>query len=121
MLSGGQALVFVSTRRSTEALAKALGSKIRHELDDKRKEHLKKIAEGLSAAQDEPTSMGARLAKCIENGVAFHNAGLTNPQRAVVEKEFRKGRVAGIVATPTPADGINFPAPRGLRRAPAPL
>jgi len=116
MLSGGQALVFVSTRRSTEALAKALGSKIRHELDDKRKEHLKKIAEGLSAAQDEPTSMGARLAKCIENGVAFHNAGLTNPQRAVVEKEFRKGRVACIVATPTLANGINLPARRVIVR-----
>jgi len=116
MSSGGQALVFVSTRRSTEALAKALGSQVRHDLDEKRREHLKKIAESLSAAQDEPTSMGARLARCIENGVAFHNAGLTNPQRAVVEKEFRKGRVACIVATPTLASGINLPARRVIVR-----
>ncbi|TLZ43876.1 MAG: DEAD/DEAH box helicase, partial [Methanobacteriota archaeon] len=101
MLSGGQALVFVNTRRSTEALAKALGTHLRHELDEKKKEHLGKVAESLSAAQDEPTSMGARLARCIENGVAFHNAGLTNAQRATVEKEFRKGRISCIVATPT--------------------
>ncbi|MGI0148580.1 MAG: DEAD/DEAH box helicase, partial [Thermoplasmata archaeon] len=40
MSTGGQALVFVNTRRSTEALAKALGSQIRHELDEKRREHL---------------------------------------------------------------------------------
>jgi len=116
MSSGGQALIFVSTRRSTEALAKALGSQVRHDLDEKRRDHLKKVAESLSAAQDEPTSMGARLARCIENGVAFHNAGLTNPQRAVVEKEFRKGRVACIVATPTLASGINLPARRVIVR-----
>ncbi len=116
MATGGQALVFVNTRRSTEALAKAIGSQIRHGLDEKKKEHLKKVAESLSAAQDEPTSMGARLARCIENGVAFHNAGLTNPQRAIVEKEFRKGRVACIVATPTLASGINLPARRVIVR-----
>ena len=116
MSSGGQALVFVSTRRSTEALAKAVGSQIRHDLDEKKKEHLKKVAESLSAAQDEPTSMGARLARCIENGAAFHNAGLTNPQRAIVEKEFRKGRLACIVATPTLASGMDLPARRVIVR-----
>src|SRR5205809_8134264 len=87
---------------------KVVGSRIRHDLDAKKKDHLKKVAESLSAAKDEPTSMGARLARCIENGAAFHNAGLTNPQRAIVEKEFRKGRLACIVATPTLAAGINL-------------
>src|SRR5437762_945004 len=105
MSTGGQALVFVNTRRSTEALAKVVGSRIRHDLDEKKKDHLKKVAESLSAAQDEPTSMGARLARCIENGAAFHNAGLTNPQRAIVAKEARKGRLACIVATPSVATG----------------
>ena len=101
MASGGQALVFVSTRRSTEALAKALGSQVKHELGEKRLEHLRKVAGSLSAAQEEPTSVGARLAKCVEQGVAFHNAGLTNAQRGIVEKEFKKGHIACIVATPT--------------------
>src|SRR2546422_5868344 len=82
MSSGGQALVFVNTRRATEALAKADGTPIQHQLDNKRREHLKKVAASLAAAQEEPTSMAARLAKCIGNGVAFHNAGLTNGQRS---------------------------------------
>ncbi|MGI0149417.1 MAG: helix-hairpin-helix domain-containing protein [Thermoplasmata archaeon] len=49
-------------------------------------------------------------------GVAFHNAGLTNPQRSIVEKEFRKGRIACIVATYTLAAGINLPARRVIIR-----
>ncbi|HYT18382.1 MAG TPA: DEAD/DEAH box helicase [Thermoplasmata archaeon] len=116
MASGGQALIFVSTRRSTEALAKALGSHVRDELNEKNREQLGKIAASLAAVQDEPTSMAARLAKCIGNGVAFHNAGLTNAQRSIVEKEFKKGRIAAIVATPTLASGINLPARRVIIR-----
>src|SRR6184192_4655091 len=51
MASGGQALIFVNTRRSTEALAKNLGSHVKGELGEKRQEHLKKVAASLSAAQ----------------------------------------------------------------------
>ncbi len=116
MASGGQALVFVSTRRSTEALAKALGQQVKDKLNEKQRDQLAKIADSLAAAQEEPTSMGARLAKSIGNGVAFHNAGLTNAQRAIVEKEFKRGRIAAIVATPTLAYGINLPARRVIIR-----
>jgi helicase len=116
MASGGQALVFVSTRRSTEALAKALGPQVKAELTEKNQDQLQKIAASLAAAQEEPTSMAARLAKCIGNGVAFHNAGLTNAQRSIVEKEFKKGRIAAIVATPTLSAGINLPARRVIIR-----
>src|SRR5256712_2101862 len=112
MASGGQALIFVSTRRSTEALAKALGSDVNEELSEKNREQLGKIAAGLAAAQDEPTPMAARPPEGVGDGVAFHNAGLTNAQRSVVEKEFKKGRIAAIVATPTLASGINLPARR---------
>jgi helicase len=99
--SGGQALVFVNTRRSTEALAKSLSANLKVKLEEKHREHLHKIAETIHKEQEEPTSMAARLAKCIEGGVAFHNAGLTNGQRTVVEKEFKKGKIKAIVATPT--------------------
>lgn len=99
--SGGQALVFVNTRRSTEALAKNLGAYMKARLTDKQREHLARVAEAISREQDEPTSMAARLAKCVEGGVAFHNAGLTNPQRTLVEKEFKKGAIKALVATPT--------------------
>jgi helicase len=114
--SGGQALVFVNTRRSSEALAKNLATYMKPRLDEKQREHLKAIADRLSREQDEPTSMAARLAKCIEGGVAFHNAGLTNPQRSVVEKEFKHRRILCLAATTTLASGINLPARRVIVR-----
>ncbi len=101
MSSGGQALVFVNTRRSAEALARSLARDVREKLADKDLEHLGKVAASMIREQDEATSVGARLGKCIEGGTAFHHAGLTNSQRSVVEKEFRKGRIRGLVATPT--------------------
>jgi helicase len=114
--SGGQALVFVNTRRSTEALAKNLGAYMKPRLTEKQREHLAKVAETIAREQDEPTSMAARLAKCIEGGVAFHNAGLTNPQRGLVEKEFKHKHILCIAATPTLAAGINLPARRVIVR-----
>lgn len=116
MASGGQALVFVSTRRSTEALAKSLARDVKEKLSEKDLDHLKKVADQLVRGQDESTSMAARLGKCIEGGVAFHHAGLTNPQRSLVEKEFRKGRLRALAASPTLASGINLPARRVVVR-----
>ena len=110
--SGGQALVFVNTRRSTEAVAKNLSNYMRSKLDEKQKDHLKKVAEAISREQDEPTSMAARLAKCVEGGVAFHNAGLTNSQRHVVETAFKRHQLLCLAATPTLAMGVNTPARR---------
>ncbi len=114
--TGGQALVFVNTRRSTEALAKGLASYLKPKLSEKQHEHLAKVSETISKEQDEPTSMAARLSKCIQGGVAFHNAGLTNAQRAIVEREFKRGRIFCITATPTLASGVNLPARRVIIR-----
>src|SRR5256886_7430688 len=60
--------------------------------------------------------MGARLGRCIEGGAASHHAGLTNEQRSLVEKEFRKGRLKSLAATPTLSSGINLPARRVVVR-----
>jgi helicase len=114
--SGGQALIFVNTRRSTEALAKSLVREVREALSEKELDHLSKLAEQLVRGQEEATSMAARLGKCIDGGVAFHHAGLTNDQRSMVEKEFKKGRVKCIVATPTLAQGVDTPARRVVIR-----
>ena len=116
LASGGQALVFVNTRRSTEALAKSLARDVREALSEKELDHLDKLADQLVRGQEEATSMAARLGKCIDGGVAFHHAGLTNDQRAMVEKEFKKGRVKCIVATPTLAQGVDTPARRVVIR-----
>jgi len=73
-------------------------------------ESLSRTADRLVGEQDEPTTMGERLGKCIRSGCAFHHAGLTSAQRKMVEGSFRSGQLACIVATPTLAAGINLPA-----------
>jgi len=116
MTSGGQALVFVSTRRSAEALARSLARDVKAKLSEKEETHAQTTADALVRGQEEATSMAARLGKCIEGGVAFHHAGLTNEQRSLVEKEFKKRRLKCIVATPTLSAGIDLPARRVIVR-----
>ena len=109
---GGQCLVFVNSRRSTEALAvrysKDMAGLAKMELTDEELE----ILEGSS----ESTAVGRKLASCVKCGIAFHNAGLEYKQRQFIEKEFRSGRIKCIVATPTLAAGINLPARRVIVR-----
>jgi helicase len=107
--SGGQALVFVNSRRSCESLALSLGPAVKKYL--RQKDEARAMAvKRLVGEQDEPTDMGARLGRAIRSGCAFHHAGLTNSQRKLVESAFKKGDIGCIVATPTLAAGINLPA-----------
>ncbi|MEE9601633.1 MAG: Hint domain-containing protein, partial [Thermoplasmata archaeon] len=62
---------------------------------------LSKAAESMEGRQEETTSLGGRLAQDIRAGTAFHNAGLTNAHRKVVEDLFRAHTLKTIVATPT--------------------
>ncbi len=98
---GGQCLVFVNTRQSTETLARRLPPVIAAYMGQEASSALGETAEGMASAEEEHTSMGSRLARCVKGGVAFHHAGLTNDQRRVVEDSFRKGKLKVIVATPT--------------------
>ena len=109
---GGQCLVFVNSRRSTEAeavrLAGHLGPKVARELS--------RAEEALLEGDSESTATGRKLASCVKSGTAFHNAGLTYRQRKYVEDSFRAGDIKCIVATPTLAAGINLPARRVVVR-----
>jgi len=107
--SGGQCLVFVNTRKSSESLAASLG-RVAKSTREYRGDELAKLSRRLVGDQDEPTTIGNKLGKCIRNGCAFHHAGLTNPQRKLVETSFKMGLLRCIVATPTLAAGINLPA-----------
>ncbi len=113
---GGQCLIFVSTRRSTETLARRLLPAVASFVGAEASAALGGEADGMAAQQEETTSMGSRLATCIKGGTAFHNAGLTNDQRRVVEDSFRNGKLKVIVASPTLASGINLPARRVVVR-----
>ncbi|MBI4415949.1 MAG: DEAD/DEAH box helicase [Euryarchaeota archaeon] len=114
--TGGQALIFVNTRRASEALAKALTASVKPRLKEKELAALKKLSEDLVRRQQEPTSMANRLAKCVEGGTAFHNAGLLNEQRRTIEEAFKKGKIEALVATPTLAYGLNLPSRRVIIR-----
>ncbi|MFQ6013526.1 MAG: DEAD/DEAH box helicase [Thermoplasmata archaeon] len=98
---GGQTLLFVNTRRSTESLARNLRASVRPYLSSQEVGLLSKAAKSMESRQEEPTSLAGRLAQDIKTGTAFHNAGLTNTQRKLVEDLFRKHTLKVIVATPT--------------------
>ena len=109
---GGQCLVFVNSRRSTEAEAVRLSGLVSGTAGRSLSQSETAVLEGDS----ESTATGRKLASCVKSGTAFHHAGLTYRQRRYVEDAFRAGEIKVIVATPTLAAGINLPARRVVVR-----
>ncbi|NLI73961.1 MAG: DEAD/DEAH box helicase, partial [Euryarchaeota archaeon] len=109
---GGQCLVFVNTRRSTESVATKFAKLSGGVLGDVGIAG----ADNLSEDHGEQTTIGKTLKSCVKKGVAFHHAGLTTEQRRFVESNFKEGKIKCIVATPTLAAGINLPARRVIIR-----
>ena len=110
--SGGQCIIFVNSRRSTEALAVKYSTNMGLLCGRSLTDEERSIIEG----DADSTALGRKLSACISNGMAFHNAGLTAKQRRYVEDNFRNGNIKCIVATPTLAAGINLPARRVIVR-----
>jgi helicase len=113
---GGQALVFVNSRRASEQLAETLTGTVRSLLSAEERARAKAAAAELTTISDEETEGIRRLSGLLPHGVAFHNASLTNPERRVVERAFRDRGLKVLVATPTLAAGINLPARRVIVR-----
>ncbi len=107
--NGGQALVFVNTRKNCESAAMKYRSQMRKLLQED--EDAEAVSdEELQDDLEEPGEMSSRLKDCVKSGLAFHHAGLTNSQRRMVEKLFKERKIKCLFATPTLAAGINLPA-----------
>jgi helicase len=107
---GGQCLMFVSTRKSAETMARRACMVVAKCIGAAGAGGALAVASELEQSEQEHTSMAGRLAEAAKCGVAFHHAGLTAAQRKAVEGGFKAGKLKLLVATPTLAAGINLPA-----------
>ena len=111
---GGSTLVFVNSRRNAESAAKRQAGVTKLWLTDEETTALATLAEEIRDVSDTETS--ANLAVCVEDGAAFHHAGLAAKHRSLVEDAFRDRLLKVICATPTLAAGVNTPSRRVIVR-----
>ena len=114
LAEGGSTLVFVNSRRNAEGAAKRLAETTDGLLDADERDRLADLAGRLRDVSDTETSED--LAACVEQGAAFHHAGLATPHRSLVEDAFRERLVKVVSATPTLAAGVNTPSRRVVVR-----
>ena len=100
-----QALIFVTTRNMAESTAKKLASSVGKTLTKQDLEKLN-LASSEILSTGEQTKQSRGLAQLIRQGVSYHHAGLNSSQRRIVEKNFIKGNIKILSATPTLAAGI---------------
>ena len=110
-----QILVFVSSKSSAEKTAETIAQQIKKQKLTKHPE-CDRLAEELLNVLSKPTAQCERLAKCVEQGIAFHHAGLLQKQKTAIENAFRIGIIKAISCTPTLAAGVDLPAYRALIR-----
>jgi helicase len=110
----GSTLVFVNSRRNAEAAARRLASTAEPHLASEECDQLAEIAAEIREVSDTETS--DNLAAAVEDGAAFHHAGLSREHRSLVEDAFQERLVKVIAATPTLAAGVNTPSRRVVVR-----
>jgi len=107
--SGGQALIFLESRRRSMSVARDIAAALKDLVPRRELQALQKVADEV-LIQGERTSIGELLSSCISGGSAFHHAGLRTEHRRIIEDSFRQGKIKVIAATPTLAAGVNLPA-----------
>ncbi len=107
--TGGQALVFASTRKNSVSAAKTIAQHTGEVLSKPMKRTLEHEAEKILSA-GERTQISDTLAELVRCGTAFHHAGLAGVHRKLIEDSFKEGKIKVLTATPTLAFGVNLPA-----------
>jgi len=96
-----QILIFLSSRRNAEAVAKNAKTVVERYLTKEEKEKLQKISDEILHVLESPTKQCEVLSECVKHGVAFHHAGLVGKQQRMIEEAFKQGLIKLIAATPT--------------------
>lgn len=105
-LAGGhRALVFVSTRQDAQQAAEKLCEAVR-----KSPPYALSPSDALRLGGLGGRAASEKLKACLPCAIAFHHAGLSADDRAIVESAFREGLIRVLVSTSTLAWGVNLPA-----------
>ncbi len=105
-----QFLFFLNSRKRAEGQAKKMVKELKPNLNEKEKKLLKEISFDALNVLEQPTEQCSSLANCLEQGIAFHHAGLLSKQKKIIEDNFRKGLIRVICSTTTLSAGLNLPA-----------
>jgi len=112
----GQVLIFVNSRRSTQAVSRQISASVSKILTPMEKKELLTIAKKIEGSKADSTKICHKLSAALIHGVAFHHAGLKSNQRELIETNFKKNLIKVICCTPTLAAGVNLPARRAILR-----
>jgi len=103
--AGGQALVFVSSRRGTVDTAQKL-----LEIFSESENMLLGTKETKLLGEGSKDIINDTLRCCFVEGIAFHHAGLSRNDRELVETAFKNRLLKVLASTSTLAWGVNLPA-----------
>jgi len=109
--TGGQSLIFASTRRRAVSLATKASELTSRYLGEEERLACSEAARRIRDSGEE-TGLSRLLADLVMKGAAFHHAGLPHEHRKIVEDAYRERAVKLLASTPTLAAGVNLPARR---------
>lgn len=107
--NGGQALLFMESRRRAASTARTVASALDGSFSKRQETMLQQLSAEV-AVRGEKTRLTDQLADAVSKGAAFHHAGLNREHRRLIESAFKEGKIRILSATPTLASGVNLPA-----------
>lgn len=102
----GQLLLFINTRKGTIKNAEKFRKTTKRALDELSKNQIDIAVRKLRRIR----GSSGKLRSLIQDGIAYHNAGLLSKERAVIERLYANRHIKVICCTTTLAAGVNTPA-----------